>query len=456
MNKKELFESERPSKALAIMALPTIASQLVILIYNLADTWFIGRTNNPYMIGATSIALTVYLVFASISNIFGVGGGSLMVRRIGEKNNDEARKVASYSVFYAFIFGLAFSLIVFILMNPILKLLGASDNTLEYGRQYLLYTSVIGGVPTVLTMCMSQLLRNSGYSKEAGLGIGLGSVLNIILDPIFMFVIFPEGDEVIGAAVATCLSNVISMIYFLIMYVRVSKDTVLSIPTKPVKIGHENKASLYTVGLPAAVNIFLFDFVTIFINKIAVSYSDITLASMGIVLKLERIPINIGLGICLGMVPLIAYNYGAKNKERLREFFKIAVRAITIMSLICVAVFWIFSDKLVGLFIDDAETIRIGKEIIKGRCFILPFMMFGYAVVNYMNAINKGIISFILAIIRHLVLIIPIMLIMNKLWGMQGYIWSQVVADVLNALISFYFYKRINRQIDLEEGSSIL
>jgi Na+-driven multidrug efflux pump len=164
-DKNTLFETMKPSKALAIMALPTIASQMIILIYNLADTWFIGRTDNPYMIGASSLALTIYLGATALANVFGVGGGSLMVRLIGKKNNEDARKVASYSIAVSFISALAFSLIVLIFMEPLLNMLGASENTMQYGKEYVLTTTVFGGIPTVMSMCMPQLLRNAGYSN---------------------------------------------------------------------------------------------------------------------------------------------------------------------------------------------------------------------------------------------------------------------------------------------------
>ena len=203
MEKNELFEREKPSKALAVMALPTIASQMIVLVYNLADTWFIGRTNNPYMVGASSLALTVYLAVTALANVFGVGGGSLMVRLIGEKREDDARRVASYTVAVAAISALAFSLLVLITMDPLLKLLGASSNTLPYAKQYVLTTTVIGGIPTILSMAMPQLLRNAGFSKEAGIGVGIGSLLNVLLDPLFMFVLLPKGSEVLGAGIAT-------------------------------------------------------------------------------------------------------------------------------------------------------------------------------------------------------------------------------------------------------------
>ena len=152
MKKNELFETAKPVKALSIMALPTIASQVILLVYNLADTWFIGRTKDPYMIAASSLVLTVYLAVVALSNVFGVGGSSLMVRLMGEKKNEDARKVASYSIAISFVAALVFSLLILIFMNPLLNLLGASENTFEYGRQYLLATAVIGGIPTVLAM----------------------------------------------------------------------------------------------------------------------------------------------------------------------------------------------------------------------------------------------------------------------------------------------------------------
>lgn len=447
MEKNEMFESMQPAKALAIMALPTIASQMIILLYNLADTWFIGRTNNPYMIGASSLALTVFVATASLANVFGVGGGSLMARLVGEKREEEARKVSSYSVAASALAALAFSVLVFLFMTPLLRSLGATDNTLEYGKQYILFTAVLGGIPTVLSMSMPQLLRNAGYPKEAGIGVGLGSVLNILLDPLFMFVILPRGKEVLGAAVATMISNVISLIYFILVFRKVREESVLELPVRIEKIGKENTRSLYSVGIPAAIAIFLYDLVNIVINRLTVSYGDIPLAAMGIVLKLERIPVNTGLGVCLGMVPLIAYNYGSGNYRRMDQFFSLARIAILSFSCICVVLFWLFAGPIVHTFISDKETVRLGTEFLRGRCFALPFMLIGYHIVNYMNAIGKGKVSFLLALIRHIVLIIPIMILMNHLWGLTGLIWSQLVADLINSVVAIIFYLKIKGQM---------
>ena len=436
--KKYLFESMNPVRAMAVMALPTVGSQMIVLIYNIADTWFIGRTDNPAMIAASNLSLTVYLIAVSIANVFGVGGGSLMARLAGEKKEADAVKVANYSILASGISAAVFSVLTFIFMTPLMRLLGSEEATLYYCKQYLFTTVVFGSIPTVLTMSMSQLLRNAGYSKEAGFGVGIGSILNVAFDPLFMFVILPAGNEVLGAGIATMLSNYVSLAYFIFIFCKVRHESVLKISFKPVHLEKKNLQSLYMVGVPAAVSIFLFDLVNIVINRLTATYGDHTtpVAAIGIVLKLERVPINIGLGVCLGMVPLVAYNFGSGNQKRMDRFSSLARWLVLSFSSLCTILFFIFAGQFVGIFIKDPMTVAMGTAYLKMRCLALPFMMIGYHVVNYMNAINQGKVSFALAIIRHLILIIPIMLIMNYIWGINGLMWSQVIADVINAAVS--------------------
>ena len=449
-NKKELFESANPVKALAVMSIPTVASQLILLIYNISDTWFIGRTNDPAMIGASNLGLTVYLIIVSLANVFGVGGGSLMVRLIGEKKEEDARKTASYSIIASGIAAAVFSLLTLIFLTPLLTLLGADSATMAYGKQYLFTTVVLGGIPTILSISMPHLLRNAGYSRESGFGVGLGSMLNVALDPLFMFVLLPKGNEVLGAGIATMLSNYCSLLYFILVFRKVRNESVLKISFKREKLEKEHLKSLYSVGIPAAVSVFLFDLVTIVINRLVTGYGDHTkpLAAIGIVLKLERIPINVGLGICLGMVPLIAYNFGSGNHSRMNRFSTLARWIIIGFSSVCTIVFFIFAKDLVGAFIEDEETVRLGVMFLQARCFALPFMMIGYHIVNYMNAVNQGRISFILALLRHVIILIPVMLIMNAVWGLSGLIWSQLTADIIHSAAASVIYLKIRKSIN--------
>ena len=318
--KTALFETVAVPKALFTMAAPTIVSQLITLVYNMADTWFIGRTNNPYMVAASSLVLTVFLMAGALANLFGVGGGSLMVRLLGKKEKEEAARVASWTVFMSAASAFVFSLLCLLFMDPLLRLLGASDHTIGYARQYLIFVVGIGGVANVTSGAMSFLLRNAGYAREAAFGLGMGGVLNMALDPLLMFVLLPDGCQVMGAGIATMLSNVASLFYFLWMFHRVRGESVLSVPRRLEKILPESRRNIFSIGVPTAMSVFLYDLTNIVINRLSASHGDLPLAAMGIVLKVERLPLNIGIGICLGMIPLIGYNYASGNRRRMSDF----------------------------------------------------------------------------------------------------------------------------------------
>lgn len=446
-NKIDIFENRPVPSALMTMALPTIMSQLIALIYNVADTWFIGQTDNPYMVAASSLVATVFLMTVAVSNLFGVGGGSLVVRLLGSGEDAEAKKVASLSLVMAAGSALAFSMFCLIFMDPLLNLLGASENTIGYARQYLFFVVIIGCIPTILSNTMSSMLRNIGYSKEAAFGLSFGGVLNVILDPLFMFVLMSDGYEVMGAAIATMLSNTTALIYYILVYLRVKNDTILMIPKKIEQITKKSMNAIFSVGVPAAFSVLLYDLTNIVINKLSASHGDIELAAIGIVLKVERLPLNIGIGICLGMVPLIAYNYAAKNHERMRSFFTTARLAGLVVSVSCVILYRVFAPVIMKAFISDPETVRLGTYFLQARCFATPMMFLSFHMVHFMNAVGKGKYSLTLAVIRQIILNIPILFLLNYLFGMTGIIWTQATADFINVIISYMIYSRVIKEI---------
>ena len=449
-----LFETIAVPRALLTMALPTIVSQLITLIYNMADTWFIGRTNNPYMVAASSLVLTVFLMCGALANLFGVGGGSLMVRLLGGKDADDAHRAAEWTLIAAGLAALAFSLVCLAFMNPMLRLLGASDNTIGYARQYLIFVVVIGGVATVESTVMSFLLRNAGYARAAAFGLGLGGVMNILLDPLFMFVLLPDGMQVMGAGLATMLSNLISSAYFLIFIRRVSAESVLGIPKALPSLRPESRRSLFGIGVPAALSVFLFDLTNIVINRLSSSHGDIELAAIGIVQKAERLPLNVGIGICLGMIPLIGYNYAAGNIRRMRSFFNWARVAGLAVSAVSVLLYRLFAAQIMRAFIADAETVRLGTAFLKARSVATPFMFLSFNMVNFMQAVDRGRESFWLPVIRQIALNIPLLFVMDALLGMMGIVWTQATADILNVIISYIIYWRVLRQIIPKEATT--
>ena len=455
-NKTEIFEIRPIPSALATMAIPTIMSQLITLIYNVADTWFIGQTDNPYMVAASSLVATVFLMTVAISNLFGVGGGSLVVRLLGSKDQDEARKVASVSLVMAAGSAAAFSLFCLVFMDPLLQILGASENTVGYAKQYLFFVVIIGCLPTVLSNTMSAMLRNIGYSKEAAFGLSMGGILNVILDPIFMFVLLPDGYQVLGAALATMLSNVAAFLYYVLTYRRVKSSTILGFPRRVEKIRKKSMISIFYVGVPAATSLLLYDLTNIVINKLSSSHGDLELAAIGIVLKVERLPLNTCIGICLGMVPLVAYNYAAKNTKRMKGFFSAARTAGLVVSLICLVFYRLCAPYIISAFISDAETVRLGTQFLQARCFAPPVMFLSFHMVHFMNAVGRGKISMWLAVIRQLFLNIPILFVLNALFGMTGIIWTQVTADILNVIASYVIYSRVIGAITRETASAAL
>lgn len=428
------------------MAIPAIMSQIIMLIYNLADTWFIGLTNDPYKVAAVSLVLPAYLVTIGIANIFGVGGGTLISRLLGNKDLDEAKKVGVISFWMCLGAAAAYSLVCLLLMDPFLRLLGASDNTIGYARQYMLFVLVIGGSFAVMSSTMSSMVRSIGYSSKASAGLMIGGLLNIALDPLFMFVILPDGKQVMGAAIATMLSNIVTFTYFFLTYRKLKGNTVL---TFSLNVGFPKKSSfqsIFAVGIPAALSLLLYDLTNIMINRLSAGHGDIQLAAIGIVLKAERLPLNTCIGICLGMIPLIGYNYSAGNNKRMREVFNFARIAGLVFSGICVILYRVFASQIISAFIRDEATVAFGTAFLKARCFAPPMMFLCFSMVHFMQAIGKGKESFLLAAIRQLVFNIPMLFLMDRLFGMQGIVWTQLIADILTVAVSYMIYFHVRKK----------
>lgn len=452
-SKTELFETTPVFQALTIMAVPTIISQLIVLIYNLADTWFIGQTDDPYMVAAAALVSTVFLMITGLSNLFGVGGGNLVVQLLGRRQEDEARRAASLSLVMAAGSALLFSLLCLAFMDPLLYLLGASENTIGYARQYLIPVVIIGALPTLLANTMSTMLRNVGYSKEAGFGVSLGGLLNVGLDPLFMFVLLPKGYEVLGAALATLLSNLVSFVYFIVVYQKVRSKTVLALPRRIERVQKSSMRAIFSVGVHAALSLLLYDLTNIIINKLSSGHGDIELAAMGIILKVERLPLNICVGICLAMMPLVAYNFASGDRQRMLAFFRISRRAGLAVAAVCIAFYWPLAPQIMHAFIHDDQTVALGTVYLRARCFA-PIMMFlCFHMVHYMQALGKGGVSLALAAIRQLGMNIPLLLLLDHFFGMTGIIWTQVTADALTAVISYLIYAHVKRGLEVLDGT---
>ena len=438
---QEVFEKMPVSKAVRTMAVPTVIGQLIVLIYSVADTFFLGRTNDPYMVAGASLILPVFNICLALAAISGVGGGAQISRLLGEYRHEDAKRVSSFSFWLAFFIAAFFSISVFLFMNPLLHFLGAGPKTYEYAKIYALFVVVIGGIPTVMTNVLSYLIRSVGESKKAGFGVTMGGIINIILDPLFMFVLFPKGMEIAGAGAATCLSNYISCGYFLYTISKMGKGSILHF-SSPLYLpkSHDIKM-IFSVGIPSSVATFLFDLDYMVIGRLMAGYHDIALAAIGIVLKAERLPLNVGIGICQGMVPIVAYNFSSGNYQRMHEITRFSRRLGIICAVISIMLYEIFASYIMRFFIADTQTVLLGTSFLRIRSLATILMFLSFFHVHLFNSYGRGGEAFFLGVTRWLGFNIPMLFILNYFFGMYGVVWAQLCADVLTVTLSVIVHR---------------
>ena len=440
-NRNELFATQPVPVALRKMIVPAAVSQIIVLIYNMADTFYIGRTGDPYMLAGASLILPVFNMLMCLSSLAGVGGGTLISRLLGAGEEAEARKVSVFSFYLGLALSVLYSAGLRLLMEPALRFLGAGDTIIVYARQYAFCVIVLGGIPTVLSNVLSNLVRSVGLSKEAGFGITLGAVLNIILDPVFMYLVLPDGQQVLGVGIATFVSNCISFLYFLGVLWKIRGTTAVTIHPAAGLPGPRSIGQVFWVGIPSAVTSFLFDLDYMVIDKLMVTYSEEALAAIGIVLKVERLPLNVGIGICQGMVPLVAYNCAAGNQKRMDQVVRLSLLTGLVVGAGSILLYEAFAPWIIRVFISDAQTVGLATSFIRIRILGTPLMFLSFFTVYLFQGFGKGGISLVLAIVRWAVFNIPMICLLNYLVGMYGIIWSPIVGDTFTVLVSLYAYR---------------
>ena len=451
ISKDEMFANAPVLEALAVMAVPTNISQLINLIYNMVDAFCIGRTGNSYMMAATTITLTMVMLNVAFSNLFGVGGGSLVARLMGRREPGYARQVSAFSVYGAITLAVTYSVLVGVFLDPVLRLLGASDATIGFARQYALIVIVLGSLPSILSLTLAHLLRNAGYSGQASLGLSMGGVLNMALDPLFMFVLLPRGQEVVGAAIATTLSNVIACLYLLIAVKKATAEAPLSMRLRDA-IGLEKHfvRDIFSVGVPSAMLTGMFDLANICLNVISAAHSDLVLAAMGIVMKVERLPNAINVGLSQGMMPIVAYNYASGNEERMNEVIRKTRYIGLAFAGASVVLFEIFAGPVSRAFLStsgsDAEiamqTVAFAATFLRLRCLASPVQFINYNTSFCMQGMGKGKATLLHATVRQLGFYIPIMFLMDRLWGTTGLASALVISEALSAVLALWLLRR--------------
>ena len=445
--KEDIFAKYSVPKAIATLAIPTIISQLINLIYNMVDTIYIGMTGDAYKTAAVTLVFTIFIMTISFANLFGIGGGSLIARLIGANKQADAKRVCAFSFYAALGSALLYSLFIAVFMNPILTVLGASDYTMTFAKQYVWVVVVLGNVPVIVSMTCAHLMRNAGYAKQASIGLSGGGILNIILDPLFMFVLLPKGMEVLGAAIATLLSNIISFIYMIYIIHTLTTFAPLSLNWQDAKsINKQEIKGVFNVGVPSGVLTGLFDVANIFLNALMSGHGDLQLAAIGIVMKAERLPNAINVGICQGMLPLVAYNYTAHNWDRMNKIISTVRGYGLIIAGLSLIMFQFFSHSIVHVFLSTEGATR--EEAIATIAYAAVFLQIRSMAsipqfLNYhtsfcLQAVGDGRDTFIHAVARELVFFIPFMFILNNFFGAKGLAAALPISECWGAVFVLF------------------
>ncbi|WP_317347172.1 MATE family efflux transporter [Blautia argi] len=448
-DKVNLFEQTPIPRAVAKLAVPTILSSLVMVIYNLADTYFVGMCNNVIENAAVTLAAPVLLAFNAVNNLFGVGSSSMMSRALGKKDYDTVYKSSAFGFYCALLSGAVFALLCGIFQNPLLKLLGADANTMGATVGYMKWTVVFGAVPAILNVVLAYMVRAEGSALHASLGTMSGCFLNILLDPIF---ILPWGLDMgaEGAGFATFLSNCVACLYFFLLLFKKRGNTFVCV--NPRKFTFEKRIvwGICSVGVPASIQNLLNVTGMTLLNNFTSSFGADAVAAMGITQKINMVPMNIAMGLSQGIMPLISYNYSSRNHKRMKGALTFSAKASLGFITVVAAGYFVGAAQLTQLFMDNGTIVAYGTRFLRGFCLGLPFLCMDFLAVGVFQAVGMGREALLFAIMRKIVLEIPALYILNFLFPLYGLAYAQLTAEVVLAVAAVLVLKRLFQRISRE------
>lgn len=443
--RNELFESAPIPRAVARMGIPTVLSMLVVVIYNMADTFFVGQTKDPNQVAAVSVAMPVFLICMAFGNMFGIGGSSFISRLLGENRPDRVKHVSSFCVYGSLAAGVVLMGLYFMGRGTLLPLIGASQSTFALADQYLTWIAV--GAPfIVLSNALGNVVRAEGAARESMVGNMIGTVVNIVLDPIM---ILSMGMGVTGAAVATVIGNIAATAYYVLYMTRRSKT--LSILPRDFRAGGSIARGVIGIGLPASVNTLLMSVSNMLLNRCLVSYGDAPVAAMGVAMKANMLVIFLQMGLAMGVQPLIGYSYGAKNKQRLRGVVQFSSTCTVVMGIVLTAAYWLASGGIISVFIPDADVLAYGVPMLRALMISGPIIGVMFVLTNALQAMNQVAPSLVLSLSRQGLLFLPLLLILGAAFGLDGLVYAQPVADYGSTVLAGILFAHCVRKIQHQE-----
>lgn len=435
MNNNDLFEKAPISKAYFKLALPVVLSMVISLVYNMVDTFFVAQTQNTNLVAGVSLCAPIFTLMIALGDIFGIGGSSVISRLFGQKQDEEGKSVSGFCFYGAIVCGILVSLIMMIARKPILTILGTNQATLPYASQYYTYMA-LGATLIIVSLTPSNLMRTEGLATESMIGTITGSIINMILDPIFILYLNMGAG---GAAIATIIGYFASDLVFI--YLTLKKSKKLSISLKHTHITKNEVISIFTIGIPASITNLMSSFAMAMTNNYLVTYGNDKVAAMGIVLKINMIVLLVMIGFAFGAQPLLGYNYGAHNTKRLKEIIKFDLFVEITFAVITSIILALFTPSFIKIFMNDPSIIQAGTLMLRFLLLSSPCVGIILVFTTLFQSEGKALPALLLSIGRQGIVFTICLLLLSNIFGYYGIISSQMIADIITAIIALILYK---------------
>lgn len=443
MDENELMGSLAVPKAVAQMAVPSVISSLVTVVYNMADTFFVGQTGDPLQVAAVSLTNPIFILMMAFANMFGMGGSAVLSMAMGEKNEARVRQASSFVTYASLLVGVMFAVILIVFMDPILAVFGANAETYDFARGYTLH--IAWGAPFIIwSAAASFIVRAEGASREAMVGSMIGTIANIILDPIFITTL---GQGTAGAAIATSIGNIMASAYYLWYFLKRSR--VLSIRLSDFTWRERIFSRICSAGLPTAIFSALMSVSTIVLNQMLVVYGNAPVAAIGIVFKANMFITFLQMGLANGVQPLLGYNYGAGNMARFRQVERFTKKCCLVVGVLATALYFVLREPIIRIFIDDDQVVAYGVQMLIAYMVSGPVIGILFVNMNCMQSVGHALGATVLSILRQGVLLIPLLYLLEAFLGLNGIIFGQSVTDYIAVILSVGMWARVRKTVKI-------
>lgn len=436
-----VFERTPVPKAVLKNAVPAMASMLMVLIYNLADTFFIAQTRSDILVAAVSLATPVFLIFMAVGTVFGAGGTSVISRSFGEGRAEYAKKVCSFCMWGCVAAGISMSAAFLLSMDQILALIGASADTWEPAKDYLTIVA-LGGPFVLISNCYSNILRAEGQPTRAMIGQVFGNLLNVALDPV-MILTFDWGIS--GAAAATVIGNLAGAGYYILYYLR--GKSALSIRIRDFALRDHICTGVLSIGIPASLGSLLMSASQIIVNAWMAGYGDMALAGMGVAMKVTMMTGMVCIGFGQGVQPLLGYCMGARLWERFKKIMRFSVLFSLGLSAVMTGLCYLLRDSIIRVFLTEPASFDYAVDFT--NILLTTSFLFGvfYVLTNALQSMGAAVQALVINLSRQGIIYIPALFVLQAVLQVNGLAWAQPAADVLSTALVAALYLWTSRRV---------